>query len=501
MRGVVAIRDKVLISRRYERIQGRMPVARTPRDALTDLLTTSGWHDDEESESLQARRAMVFTGSCHLVRVNGGHWPSTSGSSRDVAPSPRPRIDTCRSTSHRLMPWCSRTRTSITPDVSRFLSREGYANTISLHGGDPGPVRVMLADSAHIQEKDAEYLTRRSGRTRTRCTALRDVAAAIEQMISTALSQEGGDPARHSPDLRGSRAHPRIGLGDPRRVDEGTPRRLVFSAATSADQGSRSSAIRTPRPGLDVVIMESTYGNRDHPPHEDARGDSPRSSPHRRPWRKAPDSRLRRGTHPGARVRPARARPRRQAHPRDPDLHRFVRWPSRRRTSSRTPRFRSPEPMVRTRVSGTRSSGSTWCSSRRDVERLEGDDASHGADDCHRGLGNGRGRAHPAPPDANGAGDPRNTILIVGLHGRTHAGTSHRGAAANDLRVFGETCRCARRWRCSAATVRTRTAPRCRPGWRRRAPPRQSSPTSSWFTAKRRRRMRFRNSLGHGDTA
>jgi metallo-beta-lactamase family protein len=52
-------------------------------------------------------------------------------------------------------------------------------------------------------------------------------------------------------------------------VDDGTPRRLVFSGDIGR---SGLPIIRDPDPptGADIVIMESTYGNREHPPHEDA---------------------------------------------------------------------------------------------------------------------------------------------------------------------------------------------------------------------------------------
>jgi metallo-beta-lactamase family protein len=150
-----------------------------------------------------------------------------------------------------------------------LLMREGYANNIWCTAATRDLCAIMLADSAHIQEKDAEYLTRRNKAHAEPLYTMRDAAAVIENMISLPFRKKVEIlPGIHLTFVEAGHI-----LGSASVildvVDDGTPRRLVFSGDIGR---SGLPIIRDPDPptGADLVIMESTYGNREHPPHEDA---------------------------------------------------------------------------------------------------------------------------------------------------------------------------------------------------------------------------------------
>jgi metallo-beta-lactamase family protein len=130
----------------------------------------------------------------------------------------------------------------------------------------------MLADSAHIQEKDAEFLTRRNKEVAEPLYAMRDAVAATERMIGLAYDT----PFDVVTGVRATFTDAGHILGSASVVLECTEgvdrRRVVFSG----DVGRAGlPIIRDPQPpkGADVVLLESTYGNRDHPSVAGARAE------------------------------------------------------------------------------------------------------------------------------------------------------------------------------------------------------------------------------------
>jgi metallo-beta-lactamase family protein len=128
----------------------------------------------------------------------------------------------------------------------------------------------MLADSAHIQEKDAEFLARREKSVAEPLYGLRHAARTIELMTGVPYDT----PFEPIPGVRATFIEAGHILGSASVVldctENNVTRRLVFSG----DIGRAGlPIIRDPVPpkGADVVIMESTYGNRDHEPVEGAR--------------------------------------------------------------------------------------------------------------------------------------------------------------------------------------------------------------------------------------
>jgi metallo-beta-lactamase family protein len=152
-----------------------------------------------------------------------------------------------------------------------MLTRAGYRGTIYCTPATHDLSAIMLADSAYIQEKDAEFLARRQKEHVEPLYNLADATAAVERMVSVPYHK----PFDVVPGLRATYVDAGHILGSASVLleywDGKKSRRLVFSA----DVGRPGlPIIRDPEPpagGADAVIMESTYGDRDHPPVEDMR--------------------------------------------------------------------------------------------------------------------------------------------------------------------------------------------------------------------------------------
>jgi metallo-beta-lactamase family protein len=124
---------------------------------------------------------------------------------------------------------------------------------------------LMLADSAHIQEKDAQYLARHKRPHLPPLYDQDDVTRLMGRIISVPYDR----PFDVAPGIRATFSDAGHILGSASVTldcsENGASRRVVFSG----DVGRWGlPIIRDPSPpdGADVVIMESTYGNRDHPP-------------------------------------------------------------------------------------------------------------------------------------------------------------------------------------------------------------------------------------------
>jgi metallo-beta-lactamase family protein len=128
----------------------------------------------------------------------------------------------------------------------------------------------MLADSAHIQEKDAEFLAKHKKGFIEPLYGLRHAVRAMELMVGVPYNKTFDVV----PGVRATYIDAGHILGSASVLldctEAGKTKRLVFSG----DIGRTGLAIvRDPVPpeGADALIMESTYGNRDHESVEGAR--------------------------------------------------------------------------------------------------------------------------------------------------------------------------------------------------------------------------------------
>jgi metallo-beta-lactamase family protein len=151
-----------------------------------------------------------------------------------------------------------------------FLVRNGFRNAIHATPATHDLCGVMLVDSAFIQQKDADYLQRRQ---KSYVEPLYD-AADVAHTMALFTGHPYRTPFDVLPGVRVTYVDAGHILGSASVIldleEASEQRRLVFSA----DVGRAGlPIISDPQPpeGADVVIMESTYGNRDHPPVDDMR--------------------------------------------------------------------------------------------------------------------------------------------------------------------------------------------------------------------------------------
>lgn len=207
--------------------------------------------------------AREVTGSCHLVRVGG------STVALDFGMFQGHRSDA--HTKNVKMPFDPSELTAVVLSHAHIdhsgrlpmLAKHGYNGPIYATPATRDLCAIMLADSAHIQMKDAEYLKRRNRPVEPPLYDLRDVSSLMGKMISIPFDRTF-DVA---PGIRATLVEAGHILGSASVVldctEGSTTKRLVFSA----DVGRWGlPIIRDPKPpeGADAVILESTYGNRDH---------------------------------------------------------------------------------------------------------------------------------------------------------------------------------------------------------------------------------------------
>lgn len=207
--------------------------------------------------------AREVTGSCHILRANGrtvlldcGMFQGRRAEATRknlTLPVPVDGIDAVV-LSHAHIDHSGRLP---------FLVRSGYTRTIFATPATRDLCAVMLADSAHIQESDAQHLARRNRGFVEPLYAMRDATATQALMVAVPY----GKTFDVVPGIRCTYVDAGHILGSASVVldvsEGGTARRVVFSG----DIGRQGLAIiRDPVPpgGANVVIMESTYGDRDH---------------------------------------------------------------------------------------------------------------------------------------------------------------------------------------------------------------------------------------------
>lgn len=214
--------------------------------------------------------AREVTGSCHVVQAAGrtilldtGLFQGRRADVRDKNLQLPAAVDTIDAIvlSHAHIDHAGRLP---------YLVRQGYGGTIHATPATRDFCRVMLADSAHIQEKDAEFLARRRREHHEPLYDHADVERTIAQMRGTGYGAWFSVAAG----VRAMFVDAGHILGSASIVLEWREEEGVRRLAFSGDIGRRGLAIiRDPVPpeDVDAVLMESTYGGRMHPPNPDAR--------------------------------------------------------------------------------------------------------------------------------------------------------------------------------------------------------------------------------------
>ncbi|HEX5004837.1 MAG TPA: MBL fold metallo-hydrolase, partial [Gemmatimonadales bacterium] len=146
-----------------------------------------------------------------------------------------------------------------------LLVKQGYHNPIIATPATRDLSAVMLPDSAHIQESDFEYL-KRHDRTGPEAEPLYNMADAIavQDLIVAVPYNRPHHLRKHLVSSFLDAGHILGSASVDLRVTEGDGHRLVFSG----DIGRNDlPIIRDPVPpsgAIDTLVIESTYGNREH---------------------------------------------------------------------------------------------------------------------------------------------------------------------------------------------------------------------------------------------
>lgn len=214
--------------------------------------------------------AREVTGSCHILRANGktvlldcGMFQGRRKDSEEknkTLPVPIEQIDAVV-LSHAHIDHAGRLP---------YLAAKGYSKTIFATAATRDLCAVMLADSAHIQESDAKHLAQHGKEYVAPLYTMRDATRVQELMVGIPY----GKTFDVVPGIRCTYVDAGHILGSASVIldvtENGATKRLVFSG----DIGRKGLAIiRDPviPTGAHAVIMESTYGNRDHETVGDAR--------------------------------------------------------------------------------------------------------------------------------------------------------------------------------------------------------------------------------------
>ncbi|HET9426100.1 MAG TPA: MBL fold metallo-hydrolase [Gemmatimonadaceae bacterium] len=208
--------------------------------------------------------AREVTGSCHIVRVNGrtilldcgmfqGRRAVSDAKNRKL-PAPIMEIDAVI-LSHAHLDHAGRLP---------VLARAGYAGVIHATSATADLTAIMLADSARIQENDYAFLMRKNRNAAPPLYEVKD-AARVEELVRRHPFDEWFEVV---PGVRARYTDAGHILGSASIIVEATGNGGKKTLVFSGDIGRWGlPIIRDPAPptdAADAVIMESTYGNRDH---------------------------------------------------------------------------------------------------------------------------------------------------------------------------------------------------------------------------------------------
>lgn len=219
--------------------------------------------------------ARTVTGSQHLIEANGQRILLDCGLFQGSRAESRER--------NQRLPYDARSVTVMVLSHAHIdhsgnipnLVKSGFRGDIVCTYATRDLCATMLLDSAHIQERDVEYVNkRRRKRGEDPVEPLYTKQDAMES-LKFFSAQSYGRPHKIAPGVTLTLADAGHMLGsaivilDIEDRDSRSDVRLVFSG----DLGRKGiPIIRDPETveSADVLIMESTYGNRLHPPYPDA---------------------------------------------------------------------------------------------------------------------------------------------------------------------------------------------------------------------------------------
>jgi len=208
------------------------------------------------------------TGSCTYLEVNGHSFLVDCGMEQGLdvyvsepLPVPPSEIECVLLTHAHIdhsgkLPW---------------LYKNGFRGTVYATEASCNLCRIMLRDSAHIQEFEAEWRNRKGKRSGDKnfepLYTMEDAEGVIQKLVSLPYGQRAS--VLDGVGIRFTDVGHLLGSGSIEvwMREEETRRKMVFSG----DIGNRSRPIlRDPQPTLEAnyIMIESTYGNRCHEAHD-----------------------------------------------------------------------------------------------------------------------------------------------------------------------------------------------------------------------------------------
>ena len=220
--------------------------------------------------------AQTTTGSLHSVEYNGrrvlldcgllqGHHKESFEANRAL-PFPADEIDAVI-LSHAHIDHSGRIPA---------LVRAGYRGPIYATPATRDLCDAMLRDSAFLQARDVEYVNKRRVKQGQRPFELLYDIPDVENAMRLFRTMDYGETREIVPGLKATLHDAGHVLGSASVTLDyekyGKPRRLLFTG--DLGQGGNKPFLRPPEPveGVDALITESTYGDRDHPVDENVRG-------------------------------------------------------------------------------------------------------------------------------------------------------------------------------------------------------------------------------------
>lgn len=220
--------------------------------------------------------AQTTTGSMHLIEANGkrilfdcglyqGHRKEAFHKNRDLAVDPK-SIDLVI-LSHAHIDHCGNLPT---------LARNGFRGKVYSTPATHELCEILLRDSAYLQQRDLEYVNKkRAKQSKTLFDPLYE-----EQDVAQIITQFQPEPLKRQVDLGdgvtfmfheaghilGSAL---VQLDVPESGEKS--RRLLFTGDLGQPGQPIIEDFDFPQ-GADVLMIESTYADRDHPSHEDVMG-------------------------------------------------------------------------------------------------------------------------------------------------------------------------------------------------------------------------------------
>ncbi|HYV98788.1 MAG TPA: MBL fold metallo-hydrolase [Gemmatimonadaceae bacterium] len=214
--------------------------------------------------------AREVTGSCHIVRAGGTAVALDCGLFQGRRADARAKNEQLPADPHEIDAVVLSHAHIDHAGRLPFLVARGFRGPIYCTPATRDLCAIMLADSAHIQNQDAQHLERHGRAHQVPLYGQRDVVQTISQMVSVSYGR--AVDVAHGMRAMFTDAGHILGSASVALdvAEDGATRRIVFSG----DIGRRGlPIIRDPSPpeGAHAVIIESTYGDRDHLSVENAR--------------------------------------------------------------------------------------------------------------------------------------------------------------------------------------------------------------------------------------